>query len=202
MLYSRVRTWWGMGRQTMWQRWHRVVLAGLFAGVILLSGQGWLGEASADTIYTYVDEKGNSVYADKLEKVPEKYRAKAKMHELSDSAPKEGSMFQSFQQKIKDQVKAIRSKGSSTQSGTDWRNQDQQTVLNYAGGAAVFLLLVMYFSKKSPMIRLLALGLLIVLGIGTPVLVYTSAGGALDVMKKKATTSGQAQQDRIQQVPQ
>lgn len=190
-----------MGRQTMRQRWHRVVLVGLFAGVVF-SGQGWLGEASADTIYTYVDEKGNSVYADKLEKIPEKYRAKAKMHELSEPAPKGGSPFQSFQQKIKDQVKAIRSKGSSTQSGTDWGNQDQQTVLNYAGGAAVFLLLVMYFSKKSPMIRLLALGLLIVLGIGTPVLVYTSGGGALDVMKKKSNTVGQAQQDRLQQVPQ
>jgi hypothetical protein len=52
------------------------------------------------------------------------------------------------------------------------------------------------------MIRLLALGLLIVLVIGTPVLMYTSDGGALDVMKQKAITSGQAQQDRIQHMPQ
>jgi hypothetical protein len=123
------------------------------------------------------------------------------MHELSDSAPKGGSTFQSFQQTIKDRVKAIRSKGSSNQSETDWGSQDQQTVLNYAGGAAAFLLLVMYFSKNSPMIRLLALGLLIILGIGTPVLVYTGAGGALDVMKKKSTSSAQAQQERLQQVP-
>jgi hypothetical protein len=52
------------------------------------------------------------------------------------------------------------------------------------------------------MIRLLALGLLIVLGIGTPVLMYTSDGGPMDSMKKKAAASGQAQQDRLQQVPQ
>lgn len=190
-----------MGRQTMWQRWHRAVLAGLFAGVVL-SGQGWLGEASADTIYSYVDDKGNPVYADKLEKIPEKYRAKAKMHQLSDSASTGGSTVQSFPQTIIDKVKAFRFKSSSNQSGAGWGNQDQQTVLNYAGGAAVFLLLVMYFSKKSPMIRLLAMGLLIILGIGTPVLVYTSGGGALDAMKKKSTTVGQAQQDRLQQVPQ
>lgn len=190
-----------MGRQTMWQRWHRAVLAGLFAGVVL-SGQGWLGEASADTIYSYVDDKGNPVYADKLEKIPEKYRAKAKVHQLSDSASTGGSTVQSFPQTIIGKVKAFRFKSTSNQSGAGWGNQDQQTVLNYAGGAAVFLLLVMYFSKKSPMIRLLALGLLIILGIGTPVLVYTSGGGALDAMKKKSTTVGQAQQDRLQQVPQ
>jgi hypothetical protein len=52
------------------------------------------------------------------------------------------------------------------------------------------------------MIRLLALGLLFVLGVGTPVLIYTNRGGALDVMKEKATVSGQAQQNRLQQVPQ
>jgi len=52
------------------------------------------------------------------------------------------------------------------------------------------------------MIRLLALGLLIVLGIGTPVLMYTSDGGPMDVLKKKAAASGHAQQDRLQPSPQ
>jgi hypothetical protein len=75
-------------------------------------------------------------------------------------------------------------------------------ILNYAGAAAVFLLLVIYFSKNSPMIRLLALGLLFVLGIGTPVLIYTSKDGALDVMKQKAVATGQAQQNRLQHAPQ
>ncbi len=51
------------------------------------------------------------------------------------------------------------------------------------------------------MIRLLALGVLFVLGVGTPVLIYTSPGGTLDVMKQKAAVTGQAQQNRFQQGP-
>jgi hypothetical protein len=182
------------------QQWYRAVLACLFAG-IFLAGQGWPAEVSAGTIYSYVDDKGNPVYTDKLETIPEKYRAKAKVHELSDPASKGASVIQSVQQTIKDKVKAIGSKVPSNLSATGARNLDQETILNYAGGAAVFLLLIMYFSKNSPMLRLLALGLLIVLGIGTPVLIYTSEGGALDVMKQKATVTGQAQQNRLQQVP-
>ena len=53
-----------------------------------------------------------------------------------------------------------------------WKNLSlsESPILNYAGIAAVILLVIMYLSKNSPMIRLLALGLLLVLGIGTPVL--------------------------------
>jgi len=72
-------------------------------------------------------------------------------------------------------------------------------VLNYAGGAAVFLLIVMYFSKESPMIRLLALGLLIVIGIGTPVLIYSGEGGALNMMKSKADEAARAHDKRLKQ---
>jgi hypothetical protein len=81
-------------------------------------------------------------------------------------------------------------------------SSSEAPILNYAGVAAIVLLLVIYVSKKSPMIRLLALGLLIVLGIGTPVLMYTSDGGPMDILKKKAVASGQAQQDRLQPSPQ
>lgn len=77
---------------------------------------------------------------------------------------------------------------------------DQEKIINYAGAAAMFLLAVMYFSKDSPMIRLLALGLLIILGLGTPVLIYSSKGGALDIMREKATSTSQAQQDRLRPV--
>jgi hypothetical protein len=33
------------------------------------------------------------------------------------------------------------------------------------------------------------------------VLIYVSDGGPMDIMKNKAVTSGQAQQDRLQQAP-
>lgn len=190
-----------MGHQDTVQGYCRVAVACVFAGALAL-GQGWFSEASAGAIYSYTDDKGNAVYTDKLETIPEKYRAKVKVQQLSSPEPKVSSTFQSIQQTIKDRVKAIGSREGSGLSGVNVRSLDQETILNYAGAAAVFLLLVMYMSKNSPMIRLLALGLLFVLGVGTPVLIYTNKGGALDVMKDKATASGQAQQNRLQQVPQ
>ncbi|MBH0194294.1 MAG: DUF4124 domain-containing protein [Nitrospira sp.] len=189
-----------MGHQLTIQRCYRAVLACFFVCGLAL-GQGWFSSASAEAIYSYVDDKGNAVYTDKLETIPEKYRAKVKIQQLSDSESKVSSAFQSVQQRIKSQVRALGSKGGGGASGTDLSKMDQETIINYAGIAAVFLLIVMYFSKNSPMIRLLALGLLIVLGIGTPVLIYTSEDGALNVMKEKAVVTGQAQQDRPRQVP-
>lgn len=190
-----------MRHQGIGQQCCRAALACVLACGLAL-GQGGLSDASAGAIYSYIDDKGNAVYTDKLETIPEKYRAKVKVRQLSDPESKVSSAFHSVQQTIKDRVKAFGSKGSSGTSGVNLSSLDQETILNYAGAAAVFLLLVMYFSKKSPMIRLLALGLLFVLGVGTPVLIYTSTGGTLDVMKQKATATGQAQQNRLQQAPQ
>jgi hypothetical protein len=48
---------------------------------------------------------------------------------------------------------------------------------------------------------MLGFSLLIVLGIGAPVLMYVSDGGPMDTMKKKATASGQAQHERLNQLP-
>jgi hypothetical protein len=189
-----------MGHQGRVQQCRRAALACVLACGLAL-GQGGLPDATAGSIYSYIDDKGNAVYTDKLETIPEKYRAKVKVQQLSDPESKVSSAFQSVQQTIKDRVKAIGSKTSSGASGMDMRSMDQDTILQYAGGAAVLLILIMYLSKNSPMIRLLALALLILLGAGTPVLIYTSGGGALDVMKQKATATSQAQQNRLQQVP-
>lgn len=172
-----------MGPQVTVQQYYRTALACVFACGLAL-GQGGLSEASAGAIYSYTDDKGHAVYTDKLETIPEQYRAKVKV-----------------QQTINDRVKAIGSKGGSGITDMDVRNFDQETILNYAGAAAVFLLLVIYVCKNSPMIRLLALGLLFVLGVGTPLLMYTSTDGILDVMKQKAAVTGQAQQNRLQQGP-
>jgi hypothetical protein len=190
-----------MRHQGIGQQCCRAALACVFACGLAL-GQGGLSDASAGAIYSYIDDKGNAVYTDKLETIPEKYRAKVKVQQLSDPESKVSSAFHSVQQTIKDRVKAIGSKVSPDASGTDVRSMDQDTIIQYAGGAAILLILIMYLSKNSPMIRLLALALLILLGAGTPVLMYTSGGGALDVMKQKATATGQAQQNRLQQAPQ
>jgi hypothetical protein len=167
----------------------------------IVLGQWGCAEVWATTIYSYIDDQGNPVFTDAPETIPEKYRAKVKTHERLDPVSKSPSMLQSIRQNITEQSKNYGWNMPSFQSGTKPLNVTESPILNYAGIAAIILLLIMYFSKDSPMIRLLALGLLFVIGIGTPVLMYTSDGGPLDTMKKKAAASGQAQQDRLQQVP-
>ena len=186
----------------MWYRgWTRVIP--LCAVIGLVAGWPWgASEAGASTIYSYIDDRGNPVFTDAPETIPEKYRAKVKTHEQRDADKKSSSGVASVKEKITEQLKGIGAKIPAFRLNLSNAGSSQTDILNYAGGMAVFLLLVMYMSKKSPMIRLLALGLLIVLGIGTPVLWYTSEGGALDVMKQKATGTGQAQQDRLQHMPQ
>ncbi len=165
-------------------------------------GHGTVAELWATTIYSYIDDQGIPVFTDSPETVPEKYRAKVKMHEQPDSATKAPSKLQSVQQKLQGQAKSLGWTMPSFQSKMKNLSLGEAPILNYAGITAIVLLLIMYFSKESPMIRLLALGLLIVLGIGTPVLMYTSDGGPMDVLKKKAAASGHAQQGRLQSSPQ
>ena len=68
--------------------------------------------------------------------------------------------------------------------------------------AVAALLIAVMLLSKSQFLRLLSFCLLIVLGIGTPVLLYVSDGGPAEVMKNKASKVGQAQQDRLQQAAQ
>lgn len=165
-------------------------------------GHGTIAELWATTIYSYIDDQGNPVFTDSPETIPEKYRAKVKIHEQPDSATKAPSKLQSVQQKLQGQAKSLGWNMPSFQSDMKNLSLGEAPILNYAGIAAIVLLLIMYFSKESPMIRLLALSLLIVLGIGTPVLMYLGDDGPMGVMKKKAVAAGQAQQDRLQPSPQ
>lgn len=174
----------------------------LLMGLCVLLGQSAYVEVWATTIYSYIDDQGNPVYTDSPETIPEKYRAKVKTHEQPDPVSKTPSRMQSVQQKIKEQAKNYGWEMPSFQIDMAGADPAQSKILTYAGVAAIVLLFIMYFSKNSPMIRLLAMGLLIVLVIGTPMLMYTSDGGPMDIMKKKAVASGQSQQDRLQQAPQ
>lgn len=159
-------------------------------------------EVHATTVYSYIDDQGNPVFTDSPETIPEKYRAKVKTHERPDSVKKSPSVVDRVHDTVKERVKSFGFQMPSVHIDMKHFSSDESSILTYAGIAAIVLLSIMYFSKDSPMIRLLALGLLIVLAIGTPVLMYTSEGGPLDNMKKKAAASGQAQQDRLQQAPQ
>lgn len=164
-------------------------------------GPGSVTEVGAAIIYSYIDDRGNPVYTDSPETIPEKYRAKVKTHEQPNPVVNAPSVMQSVQQTVKEQARNFGFKVPSFQFAVEGFNPAQSKILTYAGAAAVALLLMMYLSK-SQMVRTLGFCLLIVVGIGAPVLMYVRDGGPMDAMKKKATTAGQAQQDRLRQVPQ
>lgn len=176
---------------------HRLLLMCLW----VLLGQSACVEVWAVTIYSYIDDQGNPVYTDSPETIPEKYRAKVKTHEQPDPVSKAPSRVQSVQQKITEQAKNYGLEMPSFQIDMAGLTPVQSKILTYAGAAAVVLLLMMYMSK-SPFVRMLGFCLLIVIGIGAPVLIYVGDGGPMDTMKKKALVSGQTQQDRLQQAPQ
>ncbi|MBI3355952.1 MAG: DUF4124 domain-containing protein [Nitrospirae bacterium] len=169
---------------------------------LLIIGIIWIvPKAGATTIYSYIDDKGNPVYTDAPETIPEKYRAKVKTYEQPNPKATTPSLVQSVQQTVKEQAKNFGFKVPSFQVEMEGFNPTQSRILTYAGALAVVLLVMMYISK-SQLVRMLGFCLLVVVGIGAPVLMYVSDGGPMDAMKKKATATGQAQQDRLQQAPQ
>jgi hypothetical protein len=79
-------------------------------------------------------------------------------------------------------------------------SHSQSEILTYAGLAAIVLLVAMTVSKGQG-VRLLALWCLIMLGLATPILMYVSNDGPMDVMKSKAAQIEKQRQDRTQQIP-
>jgi hypothetical protein len=76
----------------------------------------------------------------------------------------------------------------------------QARIATYAGLVALVCLIALYLSR-SQVVKFLALWVLILLGITTPVLLYTSQDGPGDTMKAKATDAAKKQHDRLQQTP-
>ena len=184
-------------RRGSWRgRFEWMMCAGLLLGSVAL----FSSDVQATTIYSYIDDHGNPVYTDTPETIPEKYRAKVKTHERPDPVSKAPSVLQSVRNTVKEQAKNFGFKVPSFQINMEGLNPTQSRILTYAGAAAVVLLLMMYLSK-SQFVRMLGFCLLIVVGIGAPVLMYVSDGGPMDAVKQKATAAGQAQQDRLQQIP-
>lgn len=182
--------------------------AQLLVVVLLLNGCaasiGFCTETWAATIYSYVDDQGNLAYTDTPETIPEKYRARVKTHEQRDasSAQPPPSTMQSIKQSVQQTVmERVKSVGITMPSLTmEGLTPNQSKILSYAGTIAVILLFVMYLST-SQLIRMLGFCLLVVVGIGAPVLMYVDNGGPIGTIKTQATTSGQAQQDHTRRLP-
>lgn len=191
----------------------------MLAGLLLLGIDPYPFQAHATTIYSYIDEQGNPRFSDSMENIPEKYRAKVKTHEQAAPLERPPSAFDSVKAIVLPPIAIVKQNVtellqglgiarpsastktapvSSTAPSSDM-NASQSQIVNYAGAAAVVLLLLMYLSK-SQLVRLLALCLLVILGVATPILLYVSDDGPMTSMKGRATAVGQAQQDRLKQV--
>ena len=180
-----------------------IIALSLLAGVMI--GPHTVPESGATTIYSYIDDQGNPVFTDTPETIPEKYRAKVKTHEQPDSVSRSASstsptMLQSVKQTVNERVKNYGVTLPSLHMDLEGLSPNQSKILTYAGAAAVVLLLVMYISK-SQLVRMLGFCLLVVVGIGAPLLMYVDDSGPMGTLKKQASVSGQAQQDRLQRAP-
>lgn len=158
----------------------------------------------AVTIYSYIDDQGNPRFTDSPDTIPEKYRARVQTHEQPAPTVDSPSKFESLKRTVTEKAQELGITlpamslprlrvGSIEFSG---QNPTQSRILTYAGAVGVVLLIMMYLSK-SPMVRLLAICLLVVLVVGTPLLVYVSDDGPADILKKKAVAASEAQQDRL-----
>ena len=175
----------------------------ILIGVIV--GPYVVPESRATTIYSYIDDQGNPVFTDTPETIPEKYRAKVKTHEQPDSFSRAASStpsttMQSVKQTVNERVKNYGVTLPSFSVDLEGLTPNQSKILTYAGAAAVGLLLMMYIST-SQLVRMLGFCLLVVVGIGAPLLMYVDDSGPMGTLKKQASTSGQAQQDRLQRTP-
>jgi hypothetical protein len=157
-------------------------------------------EASATTIYSYIDEQGTPVMTDNFNTIPEKYRAKVKTTEQAATASPRTSTAGTIHDGVSNFGRQLRGMVSGAAPNISGLSPSQSEILTYAGLAAIVLLVAMNVIK-GPFIRLLALGCLIMLGLGTPILMYVSNDGPMDVMKNKASQVEKKHQDRVQQIP-
>ena len=157
-------------------------------------------EASATTIYSYIDEQGTPVMTDNFNMIPERYRAKVKTTEQIATAPQSPSTASAIHERVLNFGKQLRDMVSGAAPNISGLSHSQSEILTYAGLAAIVLLIAMNV-MKGQFIRLLALGSLILLGLATPVLMYVSDDGPMDVMKNKASQVEKKHQDRVQQIP-
>lgn len=155
-------------------------------------------EVLATTMYSYIDEQGTPVITDDLNTIPERYRAKVKITDMTSTAPQRTSMAGAIHDRVTNWGRQLRDMVSGAVPIISGLSPSQSQILTYAGLAAVVLLVAMNLSKGQ-MIRLLATWCLVMLAIGTPVLLYISDDGPADVMKSKAAEIQGKQAERLQQ---
>jgi hypothetical protein len=157
-------------------------------------------EALATTMYSYIDEQGTPVVTDNLNTIPERYRARVKTTEQISTAPQGTSISGTIHARVTNWGRQLTDMVSGAVPNISGLSSSQSQILTYAGLAAIVLSVAMYMSKGQG-IRLLALWCLIMLGLGTPILMYVSKDGPMDVIQNKAAQAQKQHQNRLQQIP-
>jgi len=185
-------------KQGHYQRRWILVMWLLAIGSGLVMPLAFSMEVLATTMYSYIDEQGTPVITDDLNTIPERYRAKVKITDMTSTAPQRTSMAGAIHDRVTNWGRQLRDMVSGAVPIISGLSPSQSQILTYAGLAAVVLLVAMNLSKGQ-MIRLLATWCLVMLAIGTPVLLYISDDGPADVMKSKAAEIQGKQAERLQQ---
>jgi hypothetical protein len=174
--------------------WLLAVMSGLF--MPLTSSM----EAGATTMYSYIDDQGTPVITDNFNAIPERYRAKVKTTEQTSNVPQGTSTAGTIHERVTKLGRQFTDMASNSVPNISGLSTSQSKILTYAGVAAIVLFIAMYMSNGQS-IRLLALWCLIMLGLATPVLMYVSKDGPMDVIQKQAAQTEKKHQDRLQQIP-
>ncbi|HEY7534046.1 MAG TPA: hypothetical protein VH681_14845 [Nitrospiraceae bacterium] len=163
----------------------------------LVAGFVLCDRAVATTIYSYVDERGNAVMTDNYDTIPVQYRSKVKITE-SPSDRAAGTHIGELQRSISHSVRGLVQEVGGLAPNISGLSPHQSQILTWAGVIALICIAVMYLSRGQ-VTRFLALWFLVLVGIATPVLMYTSKGGPTDVFRTKAGEIQEKQQDRLKQ---
>jgi hypothetical protein len=156
--------------------------------------------ASAATIYSYIDERGNPVLTDNFESIPEPYRAKVRVTEQTQKSPPEYSAAVQLQQKMSDLARNADGMFGSFAPSISGLTHYQSRVLSFGGLVAVICLLARLFGRGQA-IRFFSLWGLIMLGLTVPALFFTSQDGPLDRLSGQAGKIQEKQQEHLQHAP-
>lgn len=155
-------------------------------------------EAAAETIYSYFDDQGNLAWTDNYNNIPERYRAKVKTTEGSISQPSQTTSLGTMHTWDQSWRKTITGTIGGLAPEISGLSLHQSKIATAAGLTALICVIAMYMSR-SQVVKFLSLWVLILLGIATPVLIYTSEGNVGDIMKDKTVEATKNQQNRLQQ---
>lgn len=187
-----------IAKRLTWPRTFLIIHAPCLMG-FLLSGWlllGFMQEAHATTIYSYVDEQGTPVMTDNYNNIPERYRSKIKITESSPSSRSTASPIANLHSSIthlsKDLLKGMNGLMPDIPGMTSYQSQ----ILIYAALIGLVCVVAMYLSRGQ-VTRFLALWCLVLLGLTTPVLLYVSKDGPVDILRGKAGEIQEKQQDRL-----